>query len=119
MAKTISSNTFTFMKNYKSVNKHFNLYFFARNHKGDLYGYILHIIAFCPEHPKWDQILKFTPLSETKSIPPLFIWDSPPPPPPEISVGLTEKLLYFCFKSHKGDVLYGFRNLLPEIYCAT
>ena len=45
------------------------------------------MIAFCPKHPKWDQNPKFTPLSETTSIPPLFIWESsassaPPPPPP-------------------------------------
>ena len=26
-------------------------------------------MAFCPEHPKWDQNLKFTSLRETKSIP--------------------------------------------------
>ena len=29
----------------------------------------------------WNQNPKFTPLSETTSIPPLFIWESPPPPP--------------------------------------
>ena len=40
------------------------------------------MIAFCPEHPKWDQNPKFTPLSETTSIPPLFIWEPFPPPPP-------------------------------------
>ena len=35
------------------------------------------MMAFCPEHPKWDQNPKFTPLSETTSIPtPLR---SPPP----------------------------------------
>ena len=32
----------------------------------------------CPEHPKWDQNQKFTPLSETTSIPAPFIWDSTP-----------------------------------------
>ena len=26
-------------------------------------------MAFCPEHPKWDQDPKFTPLSETMSSP--------------------------------------------------
>ena len=30
-------------------------------------------MAFCPEHPKWDQNPKFTPLSETTSIPTTFI----------------------------------------------
>ena len=36
-------------------------------------------MVFCPEHPKRDQNLKFTPLSETTSIPAPFIWESPPP----------------------------------------
>ena len=31
------------------------------------------MMAFCPEHPKWDQNPKFTPLSETTSIPTTFI----------------------------------------------
>ena len=31
------------------------------------------MMAFCPEHPKWDQNPKFTPLSETTSIPTPFI----------------------------------------------
>ena len=30
------------------------------------------MIAFCPEHPKWDQNPKLTPLSETTSIPTPF-----------------------------------------------
>ena len=38
------------------------------------------MIAFCPEHPKWDQNPKFTLLSETTSIPTPFIWGVPPPP---------------------------------------
>ena len=37
-------------------------------------------MVFCPEHPKRDQNLKFTPLSETTSIPVPFLWESPPPP---------------------------------------
>ena len=37
------------------------------------------ILALCPEHPKRDQNPKFTPLSETTSIPVCFIWESPPP----------------------------------------
>ena len=32
----------------------------------------------CPEHPKRDQNLKFTPLSKMTSIPVCFIWESPP-----------------------------------------
>ena len=39
------------------------------------------MMAFCPEHPKWDQNPKFIPLSETTSIPAPFIWGVPPPPP--------------------------------------
>ena len=35
-------------------------------------------MALCPEHPKRDQNPKFTPLSETTSIPVCFIWESPP-----------------------------------------
>ena len=35
-------------------------------------------MALCPEHPKRDQNPKFTPLSETMSIPVCFIWESPP-----------------------------------------
>ena len=36
------------------------------------------MMAFCPEHPKWDQNPKFTPLSETTSIPTPFICGVPP-----------------------------------------
>ena len=43
----------------------------------DGFGLRLNIMGFCPEHPKWDQNPKFTSLSETKSIPAPFIWDSP------------------------------------------
>ena len=32
---------------------------------------------FCPEHPKWDQNPKFTPLRETTSIPAPVKWESP------------------------------------------
>ena len=35
-------------------------------------------MALCPEHPKRDQNPKFTPLSETTSIPVCFIYESPP-----------------------------------------
>ena len=31
------------------------------------------MMVFCPEHPKWDQNPKFTPLSEMTSIPTIFI----------------------------------------------
>ena len=36
------------------------------------------MMAFCPEHPKRDQNPKFTPLSETTSIPTPFICGFPP-----------------------------------------
>ena len=36
-------------------------------------------MALCPEHPKRDQNPKFSPLSETTSIPVYFIWESPTP----------------------------------------
>ena len=36
-------------------------------------------MALCSEHPKRDQNPKFTPLSETTSIPVCFIWESLPP----------------------------------------
>ena len=36
------------------------------------------ILALCLEHPKRDQNPKFTPLSETTSIPVCFIWEYPP-----------------------------------------
>ena len=42
----------------------------------------LKILALCPEHSKRDQYPKFTPLSETTSIPVCFIWESPLPPFP-------------------------------------
>ena len=37
------------------------------------------MMAFCPEHSKWDQNPKFTPLSETTSIPTPSICRVPPP----------------------------------------
>ena len=37
------------------------------------------MMAFCPEHPKWDQNPKFTPLSKITSIPTTFICGVPPP----------------------------------------
>ena len=54
----------------------------------------LNIMVFCPEHPKRDQNLKFTLISETTSIPASFIWKSPPPPPGEgCRITLTFKVL--------------------------
>ena len=39
-------------------------------------------MVFCPEHPKGDQNLKFTPLSEMMSIPAPFHVGKPHPTPP-------------------------------------
>ena len=52
-----------------------NLKFFAEPYTRP---WRLKILALCPEHPKRDQNPKFTPLSETTSIPVCFIWESPP-----------------------------------------
>ena len=41
------------------------------------------MMAFYPEHRKWDQNPKFTPLSEATSIPTPFICVAPAPPPRE------------------------------------
>ena len=40
----------------------------------------LNMMAFCSEHPKWDQNPKFTPLSEMTSIPPFHVRIPPAPP---------------------------------------
>ena len=40
----------------------------------------LKIMTFCQEHPKRDQNLTFTPISETMSIPVAFKWEFTPPP---------------------------------------
>ena len=37
-------------------------------------------MVVCPENPKRDQNQKFSPLSETTSIPSPFIYGVPPPP---------------------------------------
>ena len=70
-------------------------------------------MTVCPEHPKRDQNPKFTPLSETTSIPVHFIWGSPPhtpPPPPPGShrsrpvwhfAGASERRLYSQANSRK------------------
>ena len=86
------------------------------------------MMAFCPEHPKWDQNPKFTPLSETTSIPTLFICRVPPSPSrerwsqPEVQLYLSVykrvwnelvmsyvyiRFLYFC------------NRLIPKIYSST
>ena len=51
------------------------------------------MIAFCPEHPKWDQNPKLTPLSETTSIPTHFIGGVPPSTGPIVST----RFLFFVF----------------------
>ena len=64
--------------NLTSVSLRIILCFFAEPERRPWWHEIL---ALCPEHPKRDQHPKFTPLSETTSIPVCFIWESPPPPP--------------------------------------
>ena len=44
-------------------------------------------MSFYPEHPKRNQNQKFTPLSETTSIPTFFISVRIPPPPPTQNLG--------------------------------
>ena len=48
----------------------------------------------CPEHPKWDQNPKFTPLSETTSIPTPFICGVPPPPEPSNKWIISKQITY-------------------------
>ena len=54
------------------------------------------MLALCPEHPKRDQNPKFTPLSETTSIPVCFIYESPP------RDDITEKGSHLCFYFLRG-----------------
>ena len=53
----------------------------------------LKILALCREHPKRDQNPKFTPLSETTSIPVCFIWEPPPPPGGELSTSQKQAMI--------------------------
>ena len=57
---------------------------------------IRHMMACCPEHPKWDQNPKFIPLSKTTSIPTPFICRVTPPPGIDLSKGEFASL-YVCF----------------------
>ena len=55
------------------------------------------LMAFCPEHPKWYQNPKFTPLSETTSIATPFICRVPHPGPMSLCNGLlTTRFHCFC-----------------------
>ena len=66
---------FDYMNRVNIANwKYIFLYFLTYNPKRPLR---LNILAFCPEHPKWDQNPKFLPLIEATSIPAPFIWESP------------------------------------------
>ena len=60
-------------------------------------------MALCPEHPKRDQNPKFTPLSETTSIPVCFIWESPPPPP-RVPNTLRNRAVDLAHVGHQGIV---------------
>ena len=55
----------------------------------------LKIVAFLPEHPKWDQNPWFTPLSERTSISDLSR-GSPPPPPPLPARPLRRYAIILC-----------------------
>ena len=55
------------------------------------------MMAFCPEHSKWDQNPKFTPLSETTSIPTPFICRVLPPGPAMYSTVFWCLLVLFLF----------------------
>ena len=72
----------------------------------------LNIMAFFPERPKCDQNPKFTPLSETTSIPASFIWDSPP--------GLlTTRISHSSVVEHSNRWSHGFGSRwgLGRTYC--
>ena len=62
-------------ENLTSVSLRVILCFLAEPYKRPWW---LKILALCLEHPKRDQNPKFTPLSETTSIPVCFIYESPP-----------------------------------------
>ena len=61
-------------KNAKNII--FFLYFFAGNPQRDLYG--LKYVSFAPDTLNKTKHPKFTPLSETTSIPVCLIWETPP-----------------------------------------
>ena len=63
----------------------------------------LNMMAFCLEHPKWDQKPKFTPLSETTSIPTPFTCGVSPPP-----LGEKQTLRWKCVIENKNT--YSSRN---------
>ena len=66
---------FDYMNRVNIANwKYIFLYFLTYNPKRPLR---LNILAFCPEHPKWDQNPKFTPLTKRRASPPLS-YGSPP-----------------------------------------
>ena len=74
------------------------------------------MMAFCPEHPKWDQNPKFTPLSETTSIPTPFIYGVPPPGDRSV-LKITFKILHnitllFCHSFQVIMILYQFELAL-------
>ena len=87
------------------------------------------MMAFCPEHPKWDQNPKFTLLSETTSIPTLFICRVPTPPPPRERWSQAEVQLYLSIYQRVWNelvisyvyirFLYFCNRLIPKLYPAT
>ena len=87
------------------------------------------MMAFCPEHPKWDQNPKFTLLSETTSIPTPFICRVPTPPPPRERWSQAEVQLYLSIYQRVWNelvisyvyirFLYFCNRLIPKLYPAT
>ena len=73
----------------------------------------LKILTLCPEHPKRDQNLKFTPLSETTSFPVCFIWESAPPPP---SPGLCSLIFRFSFRNSVVVLIAHFHKWQPLLH---
>ena len=58
------------------------------------------MMAFCSEHIKWNQNPKFTPLSETTSIPSLSYLESLPPFLATRAFITDEVFVPFCYKKH-------------------
>ena len=74
-------------------------------------------MVFCPEHPKRDQTLKFTPLSVTTSIPAPFIWESPPPSGVTLDDVVLKKQNHALIKVHN-LVKMAFDKVLFSLICS-
>ena len=76
----------------------------------------LKLLALCPEHPNRDQNPKFTPLSETTSIPVCFIWESPPPPPRGIMPQRSKPTRFFV---HRGKRWNARQSNIKQRFCSS